>query len=348
VTIAGTAMTVRGPVSVADLGLTLFHEHLHMDATPLLAVHDYRPEAVRPFDEEAAAEARWNPGSHPDNYRFTQDALVASELGRFRDAGGRTIVEQTPPALGRDPRALHRIATDSRVHVIMGTGHYLAPTHEPWVGTASEDAIADAVVNEARKGVGHLGIRPGIIGEIGTSIPVASEEVRVLRAMARAAVGSGLAVSVHLHPWGRTGRDALAPLLAEGLAPDRIALGHLTTAHDDEPYIRGLADTGVSLVFDLFGFDHSLIGVGRWPPSDADVADTVARLVAAGHGSQVMISHDIGVRSRLVAYGSWGYAHIPRHVVPLLRERGLGGGDIDRLLVENPARMLAVAGAAHA
>ena len=41
-------------------------------------------------------------------------------------------------------------------------------------------------------------------------------------------------------------------------------------------YLRGLADRGVHLVFDLFGFDHSLIGVGRWAPSDLDVATTVA------------------------------------------------------------------------
>jgi phosphotriesterase-related protein len=194
VTVAGTAMTVRGAVPADQLGLTLVHEHLHMDATPLLAVHGYHADPTRPFDAEAAAEARWNPGSHPDNYRFTQDALVASELGRFRDVGGRTIVELTPPALGRDPRALHRIATDSRVHVVMGTGHYLAATHEPWVRAATEDAIAEAVAAEARDGVGHVGIRPGIIGEIGTSIPIAAEELRVLRAMGRAAVATGLAV----------------------------------------------------------------------------------------------------------------------------------------------------------
>lgn len=338
------AMTVRGPVPVAELGLTLFHEHLHMDATPLLAVHGYRVEADRAFDAEAAAEARWNPGSHPDNYRFTQSALVAAELGRFRDAGGRCVVEQTPPALGREPRTLHRIATDSRVHVVMGAGHYLAPTHEPWVADASVDDIAARVVAEWRDGVGTTSIRPGIIGEVGTSIPVQPEELRVLRAMARAARETGLAVSVHLHPWGRTGHDALEPLLGEGLAPERIVLGHLTTAAGDEAYLRGLAERGVGLAFDLFGFDHSLIGVGRWPPSDADVSDTVASLFRAGHGAQVLISHDIGVRTRLVAYGSWGYAHIPRHVVPLLRERGLGDAEVEQLLVRNPARLLTVPG----
>jgi phosphotriesterase-related protein len=340
----GVAMTVRGPVPADDLGMTLFHEHLHMDATPLLAVHGYVADAHRPFDTEAAAEARWNPGSHADNYRFTQDALIAEELGRFRDAGGRCVVEQTPPVLGRDPRSLHRIATDSRVHVVMGTGHYLAPTHESWVASASEDQIAQRIVDEVRDGVEHTGIRPGIIGEIGTSIPVDAAEIRVLRAAGRAATQTGLAVSVHLHPWGRTGHDVLEPLLSEGLAPDRIVLGHLTTAFDDEPYLRGLLDRGVGLAFDLFGFDHSLIGVGRWPPSDLDVARTVAGLYAAGLGSQVLISHDIGVRTRLVAYGSWGYAHIPRHVLPLLLELGLSEADVEQLLVTNPARILRVAG----
>ena len=340
----GRAMTVDGPIDVERLGTTLFHEHLHMDASALLAVHGYQVQAERPFDLEAAAEARWNPGSHPDNYRFTQDELVATEVERFRLAGGGTIVDQTPPVLGRDPAALRAIAAAGGINVIMGTGHYLAPTHEAWIGDASDVEIAQLLSVAAREGDVDTGIRPGIIGEIGTSIPVHPEEVRVLRAAASAALESGLAVSVHLHPWGRTGGDALDVLLGSQLPPDRIALGHLNTAWDDEPYLRGLADRGVSLVFDLFGFDHSLIGIGRWAPSDLDVARTVARLFAQGHGAQVMISHDIGVRTRLVEYGSWGYAHIPRHIVPLLLELGLSDADITELLVANPARLLTVDG----
>lgn len=337
-------MTVNGLVPIEDLGLTLFHEHLHFDATPLLGVHGYAAEAERPFDRAAAAEARWNPGSHPDNYRFTEDELVATEVGYFRDAGGGTIVDQTPRALARDPLALRRIADTAGVHVVMGAGQYLAPTHEPWVATASDEELADRLSRECRNGDPDSGVHPGIIGEIGTSIPVEPAELRVLRAAARAALESGLSVSVHLHPWGRTGDAALDALLGEGLSPARIALGHLNTAWDDERYLRGLADRGASLVFDLFGFDHSLIGVGRWPPSDLDVATTVAALFRAGLGDQVLISHDIGVRSRLVAYGGWGYAHIPRHVVPLLLEQGLTEVDMERLLVHNPARLLTVEG----
>lgn len=337
-------MTVDGPVPIEQLGLTLFHEHLHMDASPLLAVHGYATQADRPYDAEAAAEARWNPGSHLDNYRFIEDELVAAEVVRFRDAGGGTIVEQTPPALGRDPRALQRIAQASGVHVIMGAGHYLAPTHAAWVARVSDEELADRLSTECRRGDPETGIRPGIIGEVGTSIPVDPEEERVLRAAACAAKKSGLAISVHLHPWGRTGTRVLDVLDADDMPAERVALGHLTTAWDDEPYLRSLAERGATLVFDLFGFDHSLIGVGRWAPADLDVARTVVHLVEAGYGKQVMISHDIGVRSRLVTYGSWGYAHIPRHIVPLLLELGLDEGEVAQILVANPARLLTVDG----
>jgi len=340
----GVAMTVTGLVPVDDLGMTLFHEHLHMDSSPLLAVHGYGAKSDGPFDLEAAAEARWNPGSHADNYRLTEIALIAAEVALFRDSGGGCIVDQTPPVLGRDPAALRLIAADSGIRVIMGAGHYLAPTHDAWVAAASDVELAHRLSQECRIGDPDTGIHPGIIGEIGTSTPVHPSEIRVLRAAACAALESGLAVSVHLHPWGRTGNDVLDVLLAEGLPAERIALGHLNTAWDDEPYLRTLAERGVSLVFDLFGFDHSLIGIGRWPPSDLDVARTVAALFASGHGHQVLISHDVGVRSRLVAYGSWGYAHIPRHVLPLLIDLGLSDADIEQLVVANPGRLLTVQG----
>jgi phosphotriesterase-related protein len=44
---------------------------------------------------------------------------------------------------------------------------------------------------------------------------------------------------------------------------------------------------------------------------------------------------------RLERYGGEGYGHILRHVVPLMLRKGLGRAEVDRILVENPARMLA-------
>ncbi len=339
----GVAMTVLGPVDPATLGVTLIHEHVLMDSRPLLAVHGYATEANGPYDATHAAEARWNPGTHPDNYRVTDRHTVVEELGHLAAAGGRTIVDVTPLELGRDPHGLTEVASRTGLHIVMGGGHYLGPLHGPDLATRSPANIAETLIGEWRDGVADSGIRPGIIGEIGTSDPPLPGELRVLQAAAIASRATGLAISVHLHPWGRTGELVADTLLDAGAAPDRIILGHLTTAHDDQPYLERLAARGTGLAFDLFGFDHSLLGAGRYPPSDADIAATVIRLVRDGFRERLFLSQDVGVRSRLRRYGGWGYDHLLRHVVPLLLAGGLGQTDIDQLLIANPRRVLTVA-----
>lgn len=334
--------TVRGPIDPAGLGVTMAHEHLWMDSTPLLAVHAYQVAPATTWDSAAAAEARWNPGAHPDNYRLTDMEAAVEELSPFVLAGGRTIVELTPPALGRDARRLAEISERAAVHVVMGSGHYLGAVHEPWIASASSTEIADRLLAEVRDGVDGTEIRPGIFGEIGTSDPLRSEEARVLRGVAAAASASDLAISVHLHPWGHEGPVVLETLMAGGAAPERVILGHLNTAIDRPDELRALADRGATLGFDLFGFDHSLLGVGRWPPSDRDVATTVVGLVRAGYADRIVLGQDIGVRTRLRRWGGWGYAHLLTHVVPILRDLGLGDAEMEAMLVDNPARLLAV------
>jgi phosphotriesterase-related protein len=339
---ATVARTVLGPVDPARLGIALTHEHLWMDSSPLLEVHGYLASDVGPWDHAAAAEARWNPGSHPDNYRLTDVDAAVAELGPFRAAGGRTIVDLTPPSLGRNVRRLAEIADRSAVHVIAGAGQYLGATHEPWVAAADEAGIAARLIGEATEGIDGTGIRAGIYGEIGTSNPVRPDERRVLRAVAAASRATGLAVSVHLHPWGYEGATVLDELLAAGAGPGRVVLGHVSTALDRPDGLRALLDRGVSLGFDLFGFDHSLLRPGRWPPADRAVAELVATLVGEGYAGQLFLSQDVGVRTRLRRWGGWGYAHLLEHVVPILRELGVGEGDLDLMLVANPAGLLSV------
>jgi len=342
---APVVQTVLGPIDPADLGVVMAHEHLWMDSTPLLEVHHYRPTAEGPWDASVAAEARWNPGVHGDNYRLTDVEIAVEELAPFVRAGGRTIVELTPPSLGRDPERVRAIAERSGVHVVLGTGQYLAAVHEPWVASATVDAITERLVAEARDGVHGSGIRPGIFGEIGTSDPMDAEERRVLHAVAAASAATGLAISVHLHPWGYEGDVALDALVEAGAAPERVILGHLSTAIDHPDQLRALADRGATLGFDLFGFDHSLLGPGRWPPSDRDVAATIAALIDDGYADRIVLGQDVGVRTRLRRWGGWGYAHVLEHVVPVLRDLGTDEAALTAMLVGNPARLLTIASA---
>lgn len=334
--------TVRGPVEPGALGVTSMHEHLWMDASPLLAVHGYTASGPVAWNARVAAEARWNPGVHPDNYRLTDVGAAVAELAPFTAAGGGTIVELTPPPLGRRVDRVREIAEQAGVHVVQGTGQYLGATHEAWVADADEATITARLIADAVVGIDGTGIRAGIYGEIGTADPVTAAELRVLRAVAVAAGETGLAISVHLHPWGHEGPAVLDALVAAGADPGRVILGHLNTAIDRPDELRALADRGAVLGFDLFGFDHSLLGPGRWPPSDRDVAGVVVALLRAGHRDRIVLGQDIGVRTRYRRWGGWGYGHLLEHVVPLLRELGAAEDDVAAMLVRTPAHLLAV------
>lgn len=337
---SGAVMTVQGVVDAGDLGLTLIHEHLQCDWTEVLGVFGYPKESSEPLSLATAGETRWNPAAHLDNYQLTEPALVASELAPFTAAGGRTVVDTTPGFMGRDPVALRTISQNADVHVIMGCGYYIEP-HPPGLAERSADEITEELVSEIRDGVGEEQIRPGIIGEIGTGGPMTANEAKVLRAAAAAQRETGLPLTIHLHPWHTEGMKVLDIVEAEGGNLETTILNHVFTALDDDAYQRSLLSRGAYIGYDLFGFDHSLMGRGRWAPSDYDAAKKVVELAQAGHIDRLVISQDLAVKTRLHAFGGWGYDHLLKHVVPLLLEFGLDEEGVRTLLVDNPRRVLA-------
>ena len=76
-------------------------------------------------------------------------------------------------------------------------------------------------------------------------------------------------------------------------------------------------------------------------PNDATKMDYVAWTIAEGFGDRVLVAHDICHKSRLLRYGGHGYLYILRNIVPRMRNRGISQDDIDRILVDNPARAFA-------
>jgi len=66
-------------------------------------------------------------------------------------------------------------------------------------------------------------------------------------------------------------------------------------------------------------------------------------LLDAGFGDQLLISQDVCTKVQLLEYGGSGYGHILRSILPRLRRRGVDDATVRKLLVENPARVLATA-----
>lgn len=297
-------MTVRGPVAADALGVTLPHEHLLVDT-----IREYRGDGLL-HDAE----------------------LAAQELGAFGRAGGGTLVELSTVEIGRAPEALRSISEAAGVHVVMGCGHYRDPyLDRAWFDRMSVDEIAAELVREIEEGVGDSGVRPGIIGEIGADRAfVSAAEERSFRAAARAHARTGLTITTHAARWP-VGRAQLALLVEEGVDPRRVIVGHCDTVPDPEYHLE-LARAGCFVELDTVGTgtEHDLRAIERF----------VLALRAAGRLDQVLLSHDIFLRSHLRAHGGCGYAFLLETFVPRLHAAGLSDDEMSRILVDNPRAAL--------
>jgi phosphotriesterase-related protein len=187
-----------------------------------------------------------------------------------------------------------------------------------------------------------------VIGEIGTWDPMHPNEEKALRAAARAQKQSGLALSVHVHIAARKAHDVLAILDKEGIDPGRVILGHLDIAlgHLDTDYAdvldyhRSLARRGCYLEYDTCGAEFFAPGSAEtppfWTPLDLTRARAIAQLFDDGYGDRLLLSHDVFTKTQLRRYGGFGYAHILHDFQHRLREVGLGDGDLQQLLRDNP------------
>jgi phosphotriesterase-related protein len=351
-----TVMTVLGPVPATELGVVLPHEHLLIDTTagywqpPADATQ--RAIAESPVDITKLGLLRRNLFALRDNLVLSDVDLAVSEAAEFGRLGGGTVVDVTLPDIGRDPIALQTIARRTGLRIVMGCGHYVHLAHPPSLDEERLEAIAERLIEELTEGVGDTGVRPGIIGEIGTWHPLHPTEEKVLRAAARAQRETGVALSVHLHVAAREGERILSILEQEGLDPSRIVLGHLDIAfgHLDTDfeevlaYHRSLAARGCYVEYDSCGTEVYAPGGGDVPPFwtalDLTRARAIARLFEEGFGDRILISHDVFTKTQLIRYGGFGYGHILRDFQHRLREVGLDDQGVRQLLEENPRRLL--------
>ncbi len=310
--------TVLGPIVPDELGVTLPHEHTQI--------------------------ALWHIPGRWDYWQLTRDrALVLEELGRFRDAGGSSLVDLTLPGVGRDPAWLVDVARASGLHVVMGCGWYRGAYYpaEALIDRRSADDLGDELVREAAEGIipsaGAEPVRPGIIGEIGTDKPwLSAQEERVHRAAARASRRTGLAISTH----GVMSDVALAQLTVfeeEGADLSRVVVGHADSYPSLDHYLE-IVRRGANVEFDFLGMSFTpqeRHGEGR-------IVDLVRELLSRGHADRILLSQDVCHDSQLVHYGGNGYAYLATSFLPRLRAAGVSDAEIETMTVANPRRILTI------
>ena len=306
--------TVTGPVPAGTLGFILPHEHTGLELWHIQNRWDYW-ELIR--DED----------------------VIAPELERFRARGGTCLVDVTNHGLGRDAMRLRRLSERTGLPIVMGSGWYRQAYYPPeaLVDRRSVDELAEELIREFHEGVADTGIRPGIIGEIGTDKPwMSAQEERVFRACARAAKATGMAVTTHAAQ-SRVGLVQLDVLLEEGLDPARIVIGHV----DSYPYLDyhlALLERGASIEFDFLGMDFSRLDTAMEPRGERLLCELVGR----GHADRLLLSQDVCHTLQLAAFGGHGYTYLQETYLPRLRAAGVSDEAIQRMTVENPRRILSL------
>lgn len=353
-----TAVTVTGERPADDLGVTLPHEHLIIDAS--IWVPD-GPELTavqqKKLDEDVSMENLWwlaAYGRRPDwnsldNRRLDDVDLVKEEVLRFVAEGGETLVDVTPmsPGLGRDPRALKQLSNATGLNVIAGTGHYVRHAHPPDIDDRSVEALADAMAGDVLDGIDDTNVRAGVIGEIGATEGFTDHdnERKVFRAAARAQQRTGAPITIHPPVHYKEGHDLLDELEDAGADLSNVILGHLDGAMERDgasDYYDSLAARGVYLQFDTFGRTGYIASHDVCFPLDETRIQELRRLFDRGHEDQLLVSHDICKKNQLTTYAGHGYDYILRDIVPRLRTRAFSDEEIHQVLVENPAAALAV------
>ena len=310
---APLVMTVTGPIPPESVGFALPHEH-----TGIYLWH---------------IPDRW------DYWELAGDELtLADELADFRRRGGSTLVDMTLPGVGRDPERLRRLATRSGVQVVMGCGWYRGAYYpaEAHIDRRSVDDLAAELIAEFNDGVAGTGVRPGIIGEIGTDKPwVSALEERVHRAAARASLATGMAISTHaiLSP---VGLAQLRIFEEEGVDPGRVVIGHADSYPVLDHYLAVL-DRGANLEFDFIG--HRF---GNEEAAEPRLVELIVELLERGYGPQLLLSQDVCHSSQLRSNGGFGYVYLQQHFLPTLRTAAVAEGEIAQLTIDNPRRILTV------
>ncbi len=98
----------------------------------------------------------------------------------------------------------------------------------------------------------------------------------------------------------------------------------------------------------LHGYDHSADTQEDYVeaenfvhPRDIERITALKRLVDIGYIDSILLSQDVCLKTYTRRYGSHGYDHILRTIVPTMKRNELTDAEIDHMMIRNPACVLA-------
>ena len=301
-------ITTLGNYTADQLGLILPHEHIFVDLGPI-------------------EDENWK---HADTPAVVEK--MGPELEKARAAGVTALVECSPVGVGRRVDIVKAVSEAVDFPVVVPTGIYREPWVPRWAHDAPVEQIRDWMLAELTNEVEGTGVRAGWIKLSAGDDGLTSAEIKILRAAAQAGKETGAIIGSHTIN-GEVVADQLAIIDEEGYAPERFIWVH-TQAEENIDFHLEIAKRGAWLEFDSIG--------GDWTPEEF-LLECIDRVIDAGFGGQILLSHDRGWYDPSQPGGGEvkPFTYLSEKFIPKLQESGLDEELIVQLTQENPFKAFA-------
>jgi phosphotriesterase-related protein len=104
---------------------------------------------------------------------------------------------------------------------------------------------------------------------------------------------------------------------------------------------KEVLDSGMNLSVDCFGHRWDAEPLGFMDQTDWQRLAGLVILLQEGYSEQLVIGSDTYLKILTRRFGGEGYCRLTNFVAPTLRQVGIAESDVQKITVENPARLLA-------
>lgn len=294
-------ITTLGPKNADELGMILPHEHVFVD--------------LRTPDQPGYAEA--NPA---DVVR-----LMAPEIEKIKALGVTALVECSTGGVGRRADIDRAVSEATNFPIVVPTGNYREPWIPDWVAKASEAELRDWMLRELQDEIEDSGVQAAWIKISAGDDGISEMERKILRAAAAAGKATNAIIGSHTIR-GRVVQEQLDIIDMAGYTPSRFIWIHTQNEVNFDLHLK-VAQRGAWIEYD---------SIGR--ADDNHLIDLIHRVLDAGYGNQLLLSHDVGWYDPAQPGGGTPrpYTYLSEQFLPKLKASGVDEATIHQLTHTNP------------
>jgi phosphotriesterase-related protein len=301
-------ITTLGPKSADELGMILPHEHVFVD--------------LRTWDQPGYGQA-----DPADVIK-----LMAPEIEKAKAVGVTAIGECSTVGVGRRADILKAVSEATDFPLLAPTGIYREPWVPDWAHAASEEELREWMTGELMDEIEESGVQASWIKLSAGDDGLTTCEAKILRAASAASAATNAVIGSHtIQGW--VVREQLDIVEEMGHTPERFIWIHAQA----EP------DFDLNLEMGRRGAWISYDGIGSEDTDDGFYVERIQRMLDAGLGDRLMLSHDRGWYDPAQPGGGTPrpFTYISEQFLPKLRAAGVDDRIVRQLTHTNPFRAFA-------